>query len=124
MGIGWSTDYPYAGVNLMIRLSELTKAPVAKDENGDPPYWVVRLTDDTLFRCPIVMGSDVGTIGLSDQEALRLRQYLLKGGFLWVDDFWVRRRGISGRTRSTKRCPIHRSSISPSSIRCGTCSSR
>jgi hypothetical protein len=88
MGIGWSTDYPYAGINLMIRLSELTKAPVAKDENGDPPYWVVRLTDDALFKCPILMGSDVGTIGLSDQEALRLRQYLLKGGFLWVDDFW------------------------------------
>jgi hypothetical protein len=88
MGIGWSTDYPYAGVNLMIRLSELTKAPVAKDENGDPPYWVVRPTDDALFKCPILMGSDVGTIGLSDQEAQRLRQYLLKGGFLWVDDFW------------------------------------
>src|SRR5437762_10410175 len=88
MGIGWSTDYPYAGINLMIRLSELTKAPVAKDENGDPPYWVVRLTDDALFKCPVLMGSDVGTIGLSDQEAQRLRQYLLKGGFLWVDDFW------------------------------------
>ena len=24
MGIGWSTDYPYAGINLMIRLSEMT----------------------------------------------------------------------------------------------------
>ncbi len=22
MGIGWSTDYPYAGINLMIRMSE------------------------------------------------------------------------------------------------------
>jgi hypothetical protein len=30
----------------------------------------------------------VGTIGLRDDEAEQLREYLLKGGFLWVDDFW------------------------------------
>ena len=88
MGIGWSTDYPYAGINLMIRMSELTRVPITRNENDEPNYWVVRLTDDALFRCPILMGSDVGTMGLSSQEAVRLRQYLLKGGFLWVDDFW------------------------------------
>ena len=27
-------------------------------------------------------------MSLSDAEVQRLRQYLLKGGFLWVDDFW------------------------------------
>jgi hypothetical protein len=48
----------------------------------------VRLTDDQLFECPILIGSDVGTAALSDIEVQRLRQYLLKGGFLWVDDFW------------------------------------
>ena len=30
MGIGWATDYPYAGINLMTRLSELTKTPVSR----------------------------------------------------------------------------------------------
>jgi hypothetical protein len=88
MGIGWSTDYPYAGINLMIRVSELTRTPITMRDNGEPSYWVVRLTDDALFHCPFLMGSDVGTIGLSDPEADRLRAYLLKGGFLWVDDFW------------------------------------
>ena len=88
MGIGWWTDYPYAGINLMIRFSELTKAPVSMDAKGDPHEWVVRLTDDALFQCPFTMASDVGTIGLSAAEASRLREYLLKGGFLWVDDFW------------------------------------
>jgi hypothetical protein len=34
------------------------------------------------------MGSDVGTVEFSGEEAARLREYLLKGGFLWVDDFW------------------------------------
>src|SRR5690606_3330458 len=41
-----------------------------------------------LFECPYVMASDVGTIGLSADEADALRLYLAKGGFLWVDDFW------------------------------------
>jgi hypothetical protein len=86
--MGWSTDYPYAGINLMIRLGELTKTPISKDADGHPDYWVVRLTDDALFRCPFTMATDVGTLEFSDQESKRLREYLLKGGFLWVDDFW------------------------------------
>ena len=87
-GIGWLTDYPYAAVNLMIRASELTKIRVSWDANRNPHPWVVRLTDPALFQCPMIMASDVGTMGISDVEAARLREYLLKGGFLWVDDFW------------------------------------
>jgi len=87
-GSGWRTDYPYADINFMIRASELTKAHVSINRKGDPNHWVVRLTDDALFDCPFVMTSDVGTIGLAADEVARLREYLLKGGFLWVDDFW------------------------------------
>lgn len=88
MGIGWATDYPYAARNLMIRASELTKIRVSVDAANEPFVWVVRLTDDALFECPLTMASDVGTIGIDAEEAIRLRAYLLKGGFLWVDDFW------------------------------------
>ena len=88
MGIGWLTDYPYAAVNLMTRASELTKIPVSWDANHNPHPWVVRLTDAALFDCPVIVASDVGTMGISDAEAARLREYLLTGGFLWVDDFW------------------------------------
>jgi hypothetical protein len=87
-GFGWSTDYPFAGLNLMMRASELTKTRISKDEKGAARYWTVHLTDDALFECPFLVGSDVGTIGLSPLEVTRLREYLLKGGFLWVDDFW------------------------------------
>ncbi len=31
---------------------------------------------------------DVGTVTFSESEVEALRAYLLKGGFLWVDDFW------------------------------------
>lgn len=88
LGMGWATDYPYAGINLMIRFSELTTARVSTDKRGDPNHWVTQLTDRALFNCPFIMAADVGTIGLSGDEVTQLRAYLLKGGFLWVDDFW------------------------------------
>ena len=87
-GRGWSTDYPFADINFMIRLSELTSTRGNFDDAGDPNHWVIRISDDDLFTCPFVAASDVGTMILSPEEAARLRDYLLKGGFLWVDDFW------------------------------------
>ncbi len=87
-GQGWSTDYPDADINFSIRFAELTKTRVSKQPSGVPNHWVVRLTDPWLYRCPFVLGADVGTMELRDDEVLALRDYLLKGGFLWVDDFW------------------------------------
>jgi len=87
-GIGWQTDYPFAEINLMTRLSELTKTPISRDANHDPNHYVVQVMQDQLFNCPMLMASDAGTLAFSEQEAVRLRQYLLKGGFFWVDDFW------------------------------------
>jgi hypothetical protein len=88
MGMGWRTDYPYAETNFMIRLSELTRTPISQNVEGDPNTYVVQLSDPELFNCPFTVASDVGTIGLRPSEVERLRAYLLKGGFLWVDDFW------------------------------------
>jgi Domain of unknown function (DUF4159) len=86
-GGNWSVDYPRADINLSVRLSELTRANVSMT-NGEPNPLLIRLTDDVLFRCPFVMMTEVGSIYLDEQEATRLREYLLKGGFLWADDFW------------------------------------
>jgi hypothetical protein len=88
-GGGWRTDYPYGEINLSIRFSELTRTRVSMNElNRRPNHFVVRLTDESLFQCPFTIASDVGTVGLTEEEAEQLRRYLLKGGFLWVDDFW------------------------------------
>ena len=87
-GSGWRTDYPWGQRNLLIRLSELTKTRVSWLAKGVPHVWLVRLTDPALFECSYLMASDVGTIGLSQEEAAALGTYLQKGGFLWVDDFW------------------------------------
>lgn len=87
-GAGWRTDYPWGERHLMLRLSELTKTHVSMSSPTTPHSWLVRLTDDTLFDCPYLVASDVGTMGLSQPEQEGLRLYLEKGGFLWVDDFW------------------------------------
>jgi hypothetical protein len=87
-GIGWQTDYPYGEINFMTRVSELTKVRVSRGDGHQPRHYVVRATDDTLFNCPFILASDAGTIGFSEPEIVRLREYFLKGGFLWVDDFW------------------------------------
>jgi hypothetical protein len=88
LGMGWGTDYPLAEINLSIRLSELTKTTVDFDSPHNPNHLVVRPTDEALFTCPFVIASDPGSAGFSPEDADNLRQYLFKGGFLWVDDFW------------------------------------
>ena len=87
-GIGWGTDYPGADQNFSIRLSELTKTTVGFAGPEDPKHVIIRLTDPTLYQCPFIMMTEVGAAYIGDDEAEALRSYLLKGGFLWADDFW------------------------------------
>src|SRR5262245_38207936 len=85
-GGDWAVDYPRADSNLMTRLSELTKAPIGRLPDGEPNHVIIRLTQPELFRCPFIMMTEVGNIGLDEAETSALRDYLLKGGFLWADD--------------------------------------
>lgn len=87
-GQGWRTDYPTADHNLMLRLSQFTTTPVNKWDDGELGFVVIRATDPLLFQCPFLFASDVGTAEFDEAEVERLRAFLLKGGFLWVDDFW------------------------------------
>jgi hypothetical protein len=87
-GQGWRTDYPGADNNFSVRLSELSFVKVKMKPDGQPDNVVVRLTDPLLYRCPFLYMEDVGTARFSDSEVEALRAYLLKGGFLEVDDFW------------------------------------
>ena len=87
-GRGWDTDYPMGIRNLMLRLSELTSTPINRYPDGAMADGVVRGSDSGLFKCPFLMAADVGTAGFSPAEIEGLREYFLKGGFLWADDFW------------------------------------
>jgi len=87
-GMGWWTDYPGADNNFSVRLGELTYVNVKMKPDGQPDHLVLRLTDPLIYRCPVLHMEDVGTVRFSDEEVVSLRDYLLKGGFLYVDDFW------------------------------------
>jgi hypothetical protein len=87
-GGGWGVDYPRADINLTFRLSELSKTPVSRDEHDGYNHVVLRLTDPLLYRCPFTMMTEPGGAYFDDAEAAALRDYGLKGGFLWADDFW------------------------------------
>jgi uncharacterized protein DUF4159 len=90
-GGNWGVDYPRADINLTFRLSELTKTPVTRDEHDGYNHVVIQLTDPLLYKCPFIMMTEVGNTYLDEREAAALRDYALKGGFLWADDFWGNR---------------------------------
>ena len=48
---------------------------------------LLRPLDDELFDYPWLYAVEVGRWQLDDEDAERLREYLLRGGFLVVDDF-------------------------------------
>jgi len=77
----WFTDYPDSDLNFTKRLSEMTTIETN-------PHVIVSLDDDAIFNYPFIYMLEVGTMALTDKEVERLRIYLLRGGFLMVDDFW------------------------------------
>jgi hypothetical protein len=88
-GAGWYVDWPRADENLSFRFSELTRTSVSRAPDGAFNHVVIQLTDEaTLSHCPFIMMTEPGGTYFDDAEALALRVYLQKGGFLWADDFW------------------------------------
>jgi len=82
MGNGWwLVDWPDADNHFTLGIQRLTRI-----DTGDPRH--LRLTDSRLFDYPWIYATQTGWWNLSDAETSRLREYLLRGGFLVVDDFW------------------------------------
>ncbi|MBK8576397.1 MAG: DUF4159 domain-containing protein [Elusimicrobia bacterium] len=47
---------------------------------------VLRLSDDGIFESPFLLATGRGDLGFSDEDIVRLRDYLSAGGFLVLDD--------------------------------------
>jgi Domain of unknown function (DUF4159) len=77
----WTTDYPGAEMHFLQGVRRLTRVFAPDDPIA------LKLMDDELFNHPFLYGVEVGRWHLSEEEAARLREYLLRGGFLMVDDF-------------------------------------
>jgi hypothetical protein len=77
----WFTDAPAAETNLMQGVRRLSRINAAEEAT------YITIMDDSLFDYPWVYAVEVGGWLLSEPETARLRDYLLRGGFLVVDDF-------------------------------------
>jgi hypothetical protein len=77
----WLVDWPDADNHFTTGIQRLTRI-----DTGDPRH--LSLTDPHLFDYPWIYATQVGWWGLDETEILHLREYLTRGGFLMVDDFW------------------------------------
>ena len=81
-GTSWTIDYPRGDRHiaaLVRRLSVIDARSVEQPVNLDD--------GDDVFNWPWLYAVEVGQWDLTDSQAAQLREYLLRGGFLMVDDF-------------------------------------
>lgn len=81
-GGSWTTDWPKSDLQFNVVLRRLTNIDAYPFEHA------VALDDPQLMRYPYLYILEVGGMALQEAEVRNLREYLLKGGFLMIDDFW------------------------------------
>jgi hypothetical protein len=81
----WTTDAPEAEQHLLMGIRRLTRIDALDPERDQ--FIAKSALDEDLFDFPFLYGVEVGRWYLNDAEAANLRDYLLRGGFLMVDDF-------------------------------------
>jgi hypothetical protein len=80
-GSAWRVDYPWAEMHFSQAVERLTRIEVHPDGH------VITPNSDDLFNYPWLYAVEVGSWAFSTDQAARMREYLLRGGFLMVDDF-------------------------------------
>lgn len=78
----WAIDYPKADQQFLVALRRLSIV------DAYPREFALELDSPALRDHPFVYILEVGGLSLDDRQAQLLRDYLLSGGFLVVDDFW------------------------------------
>lgn len=77
----WRADWPEAETHFNAGLNRLTRLEVSDDGV------LVRMNDESIFDYPWLYVVEVGSMALAKSEISVLREYLLRGGFMMVDDF-------------------------------------
>jgi hypothetical protein len=79
----WATDFPKADQIFLSFIDRLLPNLDAYERE-----FVVQLDEPEIRRFPFLYALEVGGMALSPPEIEGLRNYLLAGGFLVIDDFW------------------------------------
>jgi len=80
-GIFWTMDYPRSDRHFAVALRRLTRVHTRSVEEP------VNLDEGFQYNWPFLYGVEVGHWDLTDEQAMRLREFLLRGGFFMCDDF-------------------------------------
>lgn len=99
-GNTWSTDWPEADAHFMLGVDRLSNIRIVLDD-----FVTVPIMDPDLFNYPLLYAVEVGYMELTQQEADRLREYMERGGFMIVDDFWGTREWASFNRQLQKIFP-------------------
>jgi len=86
-GPGWSHDYPTAESHFMRIMHEITTLNPFLEKGAMAGGVILALDDPKLFKYPVAYLSEPGGWYPTEPEALGMRNYLLKGGFVIFDDF-------------------------------------
>jgi Domain of unknown function (DUF4159) len=81
-GYRWTTDFPDADLNFSYRLQQLTSLQVS------PNGAVVDIDAEQMRHYPFIYMIEPGRITLTEEETKTMRDYMMNGGFIMVDDFW------------------------------------
>ena len=82
-GGAWRVDYPDADENFTMGIREWAGSNLYL--SAQPVQ--VRATDERLFNYPFAYIVEPGHMQLTNADAAALREYLMRGGFLFLDDF-------------------------------------
>jgi uncharacterized protein DUF4159 len=77
----WTIDYPRSERHFLVAMQRLTRLNARSVEQA------VNLDDADQYDWPFLYAVEVGHWALTDVQVKGLREYLLRGGFLMVDDF-------------------------------------
>jgi len=79
----WTQDYPRADRHFAAAVRRLTRLHARSTEQPSNPDDL-----DDFFNWPWLAAGEMGDWKLTSAQANTLREYLLRGGFLMLDDFW------------------------------------
>jgi len=76
----WAADWPKADRQFILGVRRLSRVQTRSTEH------IVDANSDELYEWPWIYVEDPGAWSISEDQAARLREFLMRGGFMMIDD--------------------------------------
>lgn len=99
----WAVDFPEADYHFIIGVRNWSGTNLSISAQPEQ----IAILDERLFNFPLIYFVEPGFLELSDEEAERLGEYVKRGGFLFLDDFWGEYEWENVRGQMARVLPQH-----------------